>query len=81
MIDKQKLINLTQQLIDSAKQRNTQQGMKTYEAVIQQASSSINEKELVELFELYKRNLSGIEAHGNFTHKEFEIAQGIRKLA
>jgi uncharacterized protein YxjI len=80
MIDKNTLIDLTQKLIDSAKHRNTQQGLKTYEAMIQRVRSTTNEQELAELLELYKHNLAGIEAHGNFTQDEFELVEQIRRI-
>jgi len=79
-VDKQKLMDLTQKLIDSAKQRNTQQGLVTYEAMLQKVSAITDEQELSELLELYKRNLAGIEAHGHFTQQESEQVQEIRKL-
>jgi len=69
-----------EKLRDLAVARKTNQGLVVYDAILKRLNDPLTEVEVDELFDLLKKSLSGIEAHGYFTEVEFEVVTEIRNM-
>lgn len=67
-------------LLDSAKERETEQGIKLYEHYLSLLERIQSKEEFNELLEKICNTLGGIEAHGYFTDEEYECVTEIRAM-
>lgn len=74
------LMDSINQLLTSAKSRNTNQGVKLYEAALEKIKAASSDDEVEIYLEKMKHALIGIEAHGFFTSEEFEVVKVIRAM-
>jgi len=80
MTDKNALLISVQRLLQLAKARNTNQGVKVYKETLRKIEETSSQREVDDLSGKLKRALSGIEAHGYFTNEEFELVKEIRSM-
>ncbi len=80
MIDKNTLSAHAARLLELAKVRSTNQGIKVYEGALKKIDEASSQNEVEVFFEKFKHALAGIEAHGYFTNEEFEVANTIRAM-
>ena len=66
-------------LLASARERDTQQGILVYERVMEKLGALKGENEIRKVLDYLSRSLSGIEAHGYFTHAEWKIVQELHE--
>ena len=72
MITRSEMRDAVEFLLDSAKIRDTSQGVVVYVKILQMLDSAQDEEALIELLGKLNRSLQGMEAHGYFTEQEFE---------
>lgn len=72
MISKSEIREAVSFLLDSARNRDTSQGVATYSVFLENLSTSENEETWVELLMTLNRSLQGIVAHGYLTDTEYE---------
>lgn len=80
MTDKNTLAVNVARLLDLAKARGTNQGVKIYEGALKVIEEASSQEEVEILAEKLKHALAGIEAHGHFTNEEFELVRAIRAM-
>lgn len=80
MIDKNALLAHVARLLELAKARSTNQGIKVYEGALKKIDETSSQNEVEDYFEKFKHALAGIEAHGYFTNDEFEVVKAIRAM-
>lgn len=81
MIDKSTLLSHIGKLLDLANARDTQQGVKVYEGALKKIGEASSQAEVEDFFKKLEHALNGIEAHGHFTQKEFEVVKAIRSMS
>ncbi|QDT82776.1 hypothetical protein [Gimesia chilikensis] len=72
MSTQQEIYDAVSFLLESAKDRNTSQGVLVYTKILELLDNSRNEKEVQEILGKLNRSLAGIEAHGWFTDEELK---------
>ncbi|HAS6934888.1 hypothetical protein ABMX64_20305 [Vibrio vulnificus] len=80
MIDKNLLLDHVARLLELAKARDTNQGVKVYEGALKKIREASSQNEVENFAEKLKLALTGIEAHGYFTNEEFEVVKAIRAM-
>lgn len=68
------------ELLALAQERNTEQGVRVYNGVLEKINEIDSQAELDELIVKFKNFLSSVEAHGYFTIEEYKIVDAIREL-
>ena len=68
-------------LLNSAIERNTNQGIFVYEKVLEQLEGDLPYKDVNECLKMLIQALNGIEAHGFFTKEEADIVTSIRQMS
>ncbi len=81
MIDKDRLLTHISRLLELAKARDTNQGVKVYEGALKKIGESSSQSEVDDFFGKLNHALTGIEAHGHFTNEEFEVVKAIREMS
>lgn len=67
-------------LLNSAKKRNSNQGVIVYEKILDELNYDLSEDKLDQCLNMLIRALNGIEAHGFLTSDEFKIVKSIRQM-
>jgi hypothetical protein len=81
MINKNELSKCVGNLLKSANDRKTKQGVKIYEGALNKIALASSQDELSLLTKKLNHALVGIESHGELTPKEFEIVKIIRSMS
>ena len=81
MIDKNTLLAHVGRLLELAKARDTNQGVKVYEGALKKIGEASSQSEVEIFAEKLRHALGGIEAHGHFTSEEFEVVKAIRAMS
>jgi hypothetical protein len=72
MIPKSEIHQAVTFLLNSARNRDTSQGVLVYTKILEMLDAASDEQAVVELLGKLNRSLEGMEAHGHFTEQEFE---------
>lgn len=72
MITKTEITDAVSFLLQSAIDRDSSQGVFVYTKVLELVDATSDESSLRDVLGKLNRSLAGIEAHGDFTDKEFE---------
>lgn len=72
MITKTEITDAVSFLLQSATDRDSSQGVVVYTKVLELVDATSDESSLRGVLGKLNRSLAGIEAHGDFTNKEFE---------
>jgi hypothetical protein len=81
MIDKNILLDHVGRLLELAKARDTNQGVKVYEGALKKIGEASSQSEIDSFAEKLKHALAGIEAHGYLTDEEFEVVKEVRAMS
>ncbi len=79
MSTQQEIYDAVSFLLESAKDRNTSQGVLVYTKILELLDNSRNGKEVQEILGKLNRSLAGIEAHGWFTDEELKRVLLLRR--
>ncbi len=79
MIDKNDILEAVSFLLRSANERGTSQGLVVYTKIVEMLNDAKDNDTVEEILGKLNRALAGIEAHGDFTDKEFEKVLFLRK--
>jgi hypothetical protein len=79
MITKSEIYQAVSYLLESAKNRDTSQGVLVYTKFLDMIDAAQDDKAVRELLVRLNRSLAGIEAHGDFTDEEFKRVLFLRK--
>lgn len=80
MAMKSRILELVNRLLESAKSRNTSQGVVVYQYIFEELASENSTERIFEILKDLNGSLAGIEAHGYFTDREFELVQELRSI-
>ena len=80
MVTKMTIIGLVQQLLNSAKARNSEQGIPTYHYVLRALSVIESDEEIKSVLVTFNRALASIEAHGYFTPEEIRWVEMLQDM-
>lgn len=72
MITKTEIREAVSFLLESARNRDTSQGVLVYTNILEMIDAAHDDKAVCELLGKLNRSLAGIEAHGDFTNEEYE---------
>ena len=67
-------------LLESARHRDTSQGILVYTRLLERIDAVQDDKAVRELLGELNRSLAGMEAHGDFTDEEFKRVLLLRKI-
>lgn len=81
MKDRLEILSHLEFLLDSAESRSTEQGANTYTEFVASLAAATSKTEMTWILSRLDRHLSGIEAHGHFTNREYEAVIKIRDLS
>lgn len=79
MVRKDKIRQLTEALLNSARARGTNQGVLVFEKVLESLDES-SDDEAIDVLKRLNGALVGIEAHGDLTDEEFRFVRELRKI-
>lgn len=79
MITKSEICEAVLFLLESAKNRDTSQGILVYTGFLDEIDAAQDDQAVRELLVKLNRSLAGIEAHGYFTDDEFKRVLFLRK--
>ena len=78
---KNTVMECVEALLDAAKQRNTSQGVKIYEIALNQLQAADSDSSVQEILSRLKETLKGIDSHGYYPPKEYELVKKILSLS
>ena len=81
MAMKERVSQLTRNLLNSALFRETEQGAAVFRKMLELLERSPSEVEALDVLEKLNKALVGIEAHGYLTPEEFRWVQELRSIA
>jgi hypothetical protein len=77
-MNKQCITQAVRDLLTSARNRGTEQGVLVYTRILEMLENADNESDVAGIRHKLCQALDGIEAHGDFTDTEFIIVQNLR---
>ena len=77
---KSKIIKEIEFLLNSSKERNTDQGRLVCEKTIEILANCNSDTVLIKALKAYNKAYIGIESHGHLTNKEYESVKILREI-
>jgi len=77
---KNEIKELAQELLNSAKERDTNQGVAIYNKILELVKEAEKREDIDAILVKFNKALSGIEAHGYFTDDEYSLVIKLREL-